>query len=514
MTTIFVCYSHLDRRWLDPKSPYPLIPWLENCLRRDGATLWYDRNGEAGLRPGAQFKREILSAIDHAQVALLLVSEAFFASDFIREVELPRILKRAENNGLVVIPVLLEPCDWRSFDFVASRQMLPDPPPLIDYTDSERRWVYARDQLLTGIRGRLRELPPPVPPAPPPRPASAEARSLLRELLIWRVPGKMGPPIWLWLMLAVCALVGLVLLVDGGFMQPPVIEKVWVSPAHPEVGQAVTVHWQVRNAQQTELAPLGYTFPSSTTSYTLREGVTKVRNLTLVATGRWGERSETISIVPNLAAPAAEGSPTPTPELASVTPTREPDAAPTTTPDLPVLESWTVSPSELVEGETVTMDWRVSNAESVTLTPWGAVETSGSRTHQPLTTSIYILTATRAGATQSWTRIVDVEPKPAPAPTIHSFEVSPDHVTAGHAPQVWLRWVTDGADTVTITPDIGEVEPIGSLPAPPPAGSTLYVLVASNAGGSTSAKKLLQVESPSCKTNDSVKSEVRSRHSL
>ena len=98
MPTIFVSYSHMDRKWFDPNTPYALIPWLENSLRRDGVTLWYDRSDETGLQAGDQFEAAILDAIDAAQFALLLVSEAFFASTFIQEVELPRILGRADSE--------------------------------------------------------------------------------------------------------------------------------------------------------------------------------------------------------------------------------------------------------------------------------------------------------------------------------------------------------------------------------------------------------------------------------
>jgi formylglycine-generating enzyme required for sulfatase activity len=175
---IFVSYSHLDRKWFDRDHPFNLIPWLENALRRDGVTLWYDRSDEAGLQPGDRFEQEITEAVGQADVALLLISEAFFSSDFIRTVELPRILARAERGEMVVIPVLLEPCDWQSFDFVAARQMLPGAPtPLIDYTETERQWAHARDEILSGIRRRIRSVPPTVvAPSRVPRPLVALPR--------------------------------------------------------------------------------------------------------------------------------------------------------------------------------------------------------------------------------------------------------------------------------------------------------------------------------------------------
>jgi len=203
MTTVFVSYSHLDRKWCDPKAAYPLIPWLENALRRDGVTLWYDRSDDTGILPGAQFQDAILSAIDASQVALLLVSEAFFASDFIRDVELPRILQRAEGDGLVIIPILLEPCDWQSFEYVASRQMLPgEPTPLINYTGSDREWVYARDQVLSGIRRRLREHTP-LKPAAPSIPAA--------------LPVPSAPPGRRWVPIVILALAALAIVAGAGW---------------------------------------------------------------------------------------------------------------------------------------------------------------------------------------------------------------------------------------------------------------------------------------------------------
>ena len=56
MPTVFVSYSHLDSKWCDRAYPFALIPWLENALRRDGVTLWYDRSDDTGILPGAEFQ--------------------------------------------------------------------------------------------------------------------------------------------------------------------------------------------------------------------------------------------------------------------------------------------------------------------------------------------------------------------------------------------------------------------------------------------------------------------------
>jgi hypothetical protein len=97
MINIFVSYSHRDQIWFVKDSQYDLIPWLQDALRRDNVRLWYDRSDEGGLRPGDEFRHEIERQIDQAQITLLMLSEAFFSSEFIQKIEVPRIMARVER---------------------------------------------------------------------------------------------------------------------------------------------------------------------------------------------------------------------------------------------------------------------------------------------------------------------------------------------------------------------------------------------------------------------------------
>ena len=57
-----------------------------------------------------KWREEIQKALDSAQIAILLVSSDFLASDFIDEVELPQLLKAAESAGALILSVILNPC--------------------------------------------------------------------------------------------------------------------------------------------------------------------------------------------------------------------------------------------------------------------------------------------------------------------------------------------------------------------------------------------------------------------
>lgn len=90
---VFVSYSHLDSKWLDRVRAI-----LNPDIRNHRIQYFDDRE----LEPGDPWYQEITDAIDHAKVAVLLVSPNFFRSKFIAEDELPRVLK-AIDDGLTLL---------------------------------------------------------------------------------------------------------------------------------------------------------------------------------------------------------------------------------------------------------------------------------------------------------------------------------------------------------------------------------------------------------------------------
>src|SRR5690349_12206404 len=99
-TGIFLSYSHADTVWLERPKVF-----FETLKGRGVARGWTDHQ----IKPGDDWSAEIQKALDDAAVAVLLISEDFLASDFIRRIELPAFLKAREQRGLVVLPVFLSP---------------------------------------------------------------------------------------------------------------------------------------------------------------------------------------------------------------------------------------------------------------------------------------------------------------------------------------------------------------------------------------------------------------------
>jgi len=77
-------------------------------LERKGLDVWSDRD----ITPGQEWPAEIDNYLNRAKVAVLLVSVNFLNSDFIREQELPRLLRAAQLGQVTILPVLFSDCLW------------------------------------------------------------------------------------------------------------------------------------------------------------------------------------------------------------------------------------------------------------------------------------------------------------------------------------------------------------------------------------------------------------------
>jgi tetratricopeptide (TPR) repeat protein len=114
--TVFISYSHRDKDLL------PLLVAQLKALEQAGLLdVWVDTRIDAG----EIWYPDIEQAMQRAAVAVCMVSEHFLASDFCVKEEVPFLLQRAEQDGLLIIPVLLSDCPWYAHRWVEERQMLP-----------------------------------------------------------------------------------------------------------------------------------------------------------------------------------------------------------------------------------------------------------------------------------------------------------------------------------------------------------------------------------------------------
>lgn len=129
---VFVSYSHLDKPFLDDLKRH-FKPFLKQI------DIWDDTK----IQPGQKWKDEIRKALSETKVAILLVSTDFLGSDFISTDELPPLLKAAEEEGAVILTLIIKPCLFEDFpELNVFQAMNPPSRPIIKMDEIEREELY------------------------------------------------------------------------------------------------------------------------------------------------------------------------------------------------------------------------------------------------------------------------------------------------------------------------------------------------------------------------------------
>lgn len=102
---IFICYSREDDAIRQRIEKH-----LQPLTRQTGVVVWSDQQ----IGVGAKWRDEITSALERTRVALLLVSADFLASAFINDVELPALLRAAEQDGATIVPLHVSPSGFEA----------------------------------------------------------------------------------------------------------------------------------------------------------------------------------------------------------------------------------------------------------------------------------------------------------------------------------------------------------------------------------------------------------------
>jgi translation elongation factor EF-Ts len=95
---VFISYCHKDAEWLVKLKMF-LRPLEDQGLLQ----VWDDTD----IKPGAIWAENIKGSLEGARVAVFLITQNFLDSDFIREKELPVLLKSAQDRGCLIFWVAI-----------------------------------------------------------------------------------------------------------------------------------------------------------------------------------------------------------------------------------------------------------------------------------------------------------------------------------------------------------------------------------------------------------------------
>ncbi|MDR3579634.1 MAG: OmpA family protein [Oryzomonas sp.] len=176
------------------------------------------------------------------------------------------------------------------------------------------------------------------------------------------------------------------------------------------------------------------------------------------------------------------------PAPVAVVPATEPVPVPPAPSDM-----LTVAPSAITKGQSVTLTWSSTNATNCEIQPEiGAVKPQGSMTITPAENTSYTLTCDGAGGSAKSAANLSVTP-PAPLAPTDNLSVAPNSITKGQS--ATLTWSSRNATTCEIQPEVGLVQPQGSMVITPAENAT-YTLSCIGAGGTAKSAANLSVIIP------------------
>ncbi len=148
------------------------------------------------------------------------------------------------------------------------------------------------------------------------------------------------------------------------------------------------------------------------------------------------------------------------------------------------------SPTNIMAGETSTLNYSTQNADTVSITPgFPSVAKSGAVTVSPTQTTTYTVTATGGGGSITDTCGVTVTVGAGTLPRIIQFSAIPGTINSGQSST--LLWLVENATSVSIT-TLGTVAISGSQDVRP-TQTTMYTITATNAVGSVTANATVNV---------------------
>ena len=134
MSSIFISYSHAAENRGGSRWKQRLLDHLSVFTQHGLIEAWDDEKIPGGWR----WEREIELAIHRARLAVILLTNEALESEFIMERELAPLSRREAEDGLIVIPILCEPCAWKEHPWLHQVQIRPfEAKPLSTLTEGD-----------------------------------------------------------------------------------------------------------------------------------------------------------------------------------------------------------------------------------------------------------------------------------------------------------------------------------------------------------------------------------------
>lgn len=113
---VFIVYAHEDKPVRDK-----LIKQFRPLVHNQEIDLWSDHE----IMPGDLWDDEIRKRLKSSDLILLLISDDFFASEYINQVELQEVLSLHRQGKTRLLPIIARHCGWEEMKYISNLQALP-----------------------------------------------------------------------------------------------------------------------------------------------------------------------------------------------------------------------------------------------------------------------------------------------------------------------------------------------------------------------------------------------------
>lgn len=244
---------------------------------------------------------------------------------------------------------------------------------------------------------------------------------------------------------------------------PPVLQSLTGTTASVAPGSAAKLSWTATGAAYYKItSDTGANFGNTVaTSLTVRPQVTTTYTVVAANTAGTDQRTITVSVA--------------------------------SAPPKPVIGVFTATLASVNAGESTTLSWQVTGADSVSISPGMDAVTGTSVSVTPTVSTTYTLTATNGGGTVTKSAAVTVN---VPGPVITAFAAAPASIVRGNS--TTLSWGVAGATTVALGSDTDANSAIvtGTSVSVSPTTNTTYTLTASNGSAQVSRDVAVTVTDP------------------
>lgn len=135
----FIIYAHEDLTFKTSLEKH-----LRHLVKSKKIELWSDRE----IKAGEVWDESIKLNLSEAEVILMLVSSDFYASDYIQDQEFTRAKEKFDKNEALLIPIIVRPCSWKSYDLIKNLQALPvDAKPVALWHSHDEAFTFISEEI-------------------------------------------------------------------------------------------------------------------------------------------------------------------------------------------------------------------------------------------------------------------------------------------------------------------------------------------------------------------------------